>query len=334
MFNFESVTEFALNPQNILERLSEEEIYRMYFPGKFSIGTHHAPYRKDNTSSLSFYIKDKRIKWKDFKPGEGGGDVFDFVCKMQHCDLPEAMDHIYRTMIRGKLVSKPFVPTINVSKDTESIPADIRVVDEPMDSQDLLYWMNHNISRDILELYRTGRAKEVYLKGELWSSYRDINPVYYYHYPVSDHLKIYKPKEKNKKRKWLSNTNNDQDIDGYYQCDIKNRCPELLILTKARKEVMFYRSFDLDAMAIQGEGHHFNPDFIRHIKKYCKKIISQYDNDEAGVRSSLHLWRTYRIPGILVPRRWGGAKDPTDLWKVNKPKAQEFLRKIKNGIYS
>lgn len=331
MFDFTILKDKSINKDAILSLLSEEDIYNYYFPGEVHIGLQSSPFHKDRNPSFSFYKKNSILKWKDYSKGIGG-NVFDFVMKLKNCSYDDSLRYIYDDLIKNR--NGKYIIKSNISSNITEIKPKIITVDEaPFEFQDILHWKNLNISKDILDMYYTGRADKLFLDGKQFWEYKNNNPVYYYHYPHSGHYKGYKPLEINKRKKWISNTTNEEDIDGYYQCDIKNRNIENLILAKSRKDVMFYRSFDVDAMSIQGEGHYFNPDFIRHLKKYCKNIYSQYDNDEAGVRATLYLWRTYQIPGILIPRRWG-EKDPTDLWKVNKPRACEFIKRIKNGLYS
>lgn len=331
MFDFSTVKEVEVTSKLIFSYLTETEIYSYYFPGNFSMGLHRSPFHRDVTPSFSVYTKNRTIRWKDYSKGIGG-NVFELVMFIKHCSYEESLQVIYDDLIKNKNV-KYITKQDEVQNVQEIKPKIISVEAVEFEFQDILHFQNFNISKDILDMYHTGRANKLFLNGNLHWEYKDHNPCYYYYYPHSAHYKGYKPLEINKRIKWISNTNNDEDIEGYYQCNIKNRNIETLILTKARKDVMFYRSFDIDAMAIQGEGHHFNPDFIRHIKKYCKRIYSQYDNDAAGLRASLNLWRNHQIPPIIIPRRWGN-KDATDLWKYNKPKGYEFIKRIKNGYYT
>jgi len=87
-------------------------------------------------------------------------------------------------------------------------------------------------------------------------------------------------------------------------------------------------------MAINGENHHFDRDFIRHIKKYCTKIYSLYDKDEAGKRGAEYLENEYSIPQLILPDfkcEKKKIKDITDAWLYcNKQEVQEFIKMIKN----
>ncbi len=336
LIDFNNTTDIVINLENILKIVNEESVYRYYYPGKFYIGLHKSPFRNDRKSSFSIYITRGRIKWRDHSTGERG-DCVDLVMKVTGLTQHESLERIYLDLIKNTSVKRTRIesitPEIDLSINSKPY-ADIKIVNRVSSYQDDLYWLRYNITRDIRDSYYTGVADKVYLNNKLWATYSNHNPIYYYYFPDTDHLKIYRPFEKNSK--WLGNVDNNQDIQGYYQCDIKNREIGLLVLTKSMKDVMFLRSFGIDAMAINGENHEFNADFIRHLRKYCKNIVSLYDNDKAGVLAALKLWRTHHIPAIFIPRRWE-SKDTTDLWIDNKPKCILFINKLKairDGIYT
>ena len=147
-------------------------------------------------------------------------------------------------------------------------------------------------------------------------------------------MKLLFPNRK-KKKKWLSNVSNNTDIQGYYQCNIKNTKPNLLILTKSMKECMFFYERGIYAMAINGENHQFNPLFIEHLKRHCKNIISFYDNDDSGIKGALDLKEKYNIDFFHIPKNICPAvniKDITDMYKFfSKEEAEKIVNKLKEN---
>src|SRR5690606_595581 len=123
------------------------------------------------------------------------------------------------------------------------------------------------------------------------------------------------------------NCNNLTDVQGYDQLSIKTTRPKLLIFTKAMKEILFYRSFGLNAIAIHGENHHFHPDFIRHIKKYSENQLSVYDNDFPGKRAAINLKTNTDIPAFIIKE----AKNITDLWEKDKKLVWKYINLLKEN---
>lgn len=94
------------------------------------------------------------------------------------------------------------------------------------------------------------------------------------------------------------------------------------------KDVMLLRELGYDSMAIHGENHKFNEDFIRHIKKYRTNIISLYDRDNAGILGAKYLWKNYKIKPYFIPKKYN-TKDISDLYKEKgKEIVEEFLKNI------
>ncbi len=183
------------------------------------------------------------------------------------------------------------------------------------------FWSRLGITENILDAYHVGFATEVWLyisnNGSMtdmrWGRSTVEDPIFFYHFPESGHVKCYRPLTKDKKAKWISTANNDTDIQGLAQCDIEIRKPRLLVLVKSMKEVLFCRQFGIDAIAFHGENHIPTPEQIAYFRKYCGFLISLYDNDFAGIRGGIFLRNTYNIPNYFIPLCYG-AKDPTDLY--------------------
>ena len=90
---------------------------------------------------------------------------------------------------------------------------------------------------------------------------------------------------------------------------------------------MLLREFGIDAMAIHGENSTYDQDFIRHIKKYCKNIMSLYDWDEAGYKASDKLLEKYQIIPIPKPN-YLNCKDLSDCYRENSELTKQFIKTI------
>jgi len=86
--------------------------------------------------------------------------------------------------------------------------------------------------------------------------------------------------------------------------------------------------YGIKSVAIHGEHAAYDPDFIRHIKKYCSTIKSLYDWDEAGYKASERLLIDFDIHPIEKPDNLN-CKDVSDCMVADKENTIKFLKTIK-----
>jgi hypothetical protein len=324
-----------LTKDSILSRITEEDLFRRYTKG-FPLPITNSPFRKDKSPSFGYFKKNERWLWKDMSTGEVG-DIFAYLQKeLNLSDFQDVLQFLYRDLLVSvpSKFSNPIGEIRNPGKTVGNYKkgAWMQGVTKEFTNFELNVWNRWLINPIILQYYNIYSISQVWTiskrgKGEkfiYWQS-TSTNPVFLFHYPKTKHVKFYRPLEKNKHSKFFGNANNERDIQGYHQCNIKLRRPRILILTKAMKECMFWRAFGFDAMAAQGEGHHFNPDFIRHLKKYCGRIISFYDNDPAGIHGAWQLRKEFDIPVFFIPKSLK-AKNITDLWEINQPATYQIIK--------
>ncbi len=212
-----------------------------------------------------------------------------------------------------------------VNKKVSNVPAIIskpvtklmQVVPRKYQAADYEYWNSYGIYNSTLALYSVYCVGQLYVDKKLVYSFTEDNPGYMYYFPKSEHMKVYFPFADGVR--FLGNTNNYYDVQGYDQCRVKEDYEgKMLVLTKSMKDCMLLHQCGIDAMATHGETHKFTEDFMRHLFKYYPYIISLYDRDASGVKGAYYLWSNYRIPAVFIPRKYRneGAKDITDLCKL------------------
>jgi hypothetical protein len=332
--DFENLTP-SLKTYDILNQVSERDIYKAWC-SKFPSASFRSPFRKDPTPSFGFYQKGDRWLWKDLGGNGDNGDVFDFVAKCEGTDLPNTIKKIaerFNIVLTDTAFTSSFAPINQDKYKGEKERSLIQVVRRPITNPEYAWWNKILITPGIMEMYLMRAAQEVWLRKPEWTEKKLIwqneegNPIYYFLSPYSNNIKGYRPEEPNKNYKHIGNMDPRTDIMGYKQCMIKEWPGRPLLLVKSLKEVAFMRAFGINAMANTGEHVHFEPDFIRHIKKYCFPILYLGDNDWPGMRATLRHERRNAIPGIIIPKSWG-AKDPTDLWLANYRKVYDLLNLI------
>jgi 5S rRNA maturation endonuclease (ribonuclease M5) len=316
------------------QAVSEEQLYRL-FAKQYPKTPISSPFRIDKHPSFTYYKSNGKIHWFDQATGEGG-DIYDYLLKADSRlrSFQDVLSFINDQLQLG--LGEPAAwayirttsPQKRIAAPTDKVSRFMQVIRKFYTKAEYDIWRQWAITPEILKFYNTYSASQVWLQKEeelklIWTR-TDTNPIFCFHFPETKHVKCYRPQEEDRKQKFIGNANGD-DVQGYEQCNIELRRPKLLILTKAQKENMFYRSFGLDAMASQGEGHHLNSDFIRHLKKYCGQIILFYDNDAAGIHAARNLREEYDLPCFFIPKQFG-AKNITDLFEINKKQAYSIIQ--------
>lgn len=342
--NFDNIRLY-INKDEILARVTEEQIFSRFcseFPAK--IMNNPFPGVKDVHPSFGFFQLNGKWLWKNLATGECG-DAFKFVEKMYSIDFKDALTKIQdafnietwspREKDKMMIINKPYHQGF-MSKSEEQ-RTKIWAVNRPLTDDDYEIWEQWNISPSIMRLLQIKGGEEIWFQRpngdkKLWAYHKPDNPLYYFTFPYSKHIKAYKPFEVNKKFKWLNNCDNLIDIQGYDQCRIKERPGLPMLLVKSMKEVGFFRSFGYNAVSAHSENSRYNPDFIRHLFKYCKPIISIYDSDPAGVLGAMYLRKHYGIPMLMLCRAHLSSKDPTDRWVENKESVFQFLNLLEEQI--
>lgn len=351
MFDFTNTySKNQLDTKNILNRISELTLWRFYLGTDFTPGLYiRAPYRDDRVPSFQITYNEITQKYvgKDYG-SDFYGDVFDYIQYTRKISFREALQTVNINFNLGlftgpneKLLSnqttlkESFIKKID--KAGEKIKSDSVLVQTTLRSynkSDFEFWNSFGITYPTLKFYNIHCAQRVYNNHKLVYNYSKDDPAYVYYFPITKHIKVYFPKRSGGYR-FLGNTNNYQDIQGYYQCDVKNLKNNNLIFTKSMKDVMTIREQSgIDAMAIHGENHRFNKDFIRHCKKYYKNIVSLYDRDGSGMKGAYNLWREYRIPPYFINKNYK-SKDVSDLYRDHGSDiVKEFLTTLKNNNYA
>lgn len=311
-----------VSAKDLLEELPEDVIYK-YYCSSFPDNITHSPFRKDRNPSFSFFYKDRWL-WKDFKTGEGG-DIFKFVGKMENLQRFSDILHFLYMKFSSNFSTKFEDKIFEASNKQKKRQRLLQVVKKDSFSiEEIAIWKKWDINTVYLTNYYIGSAWQVFLNKELIWQTKSNNPIFYYYFPWSKNIKCYRPVEPDKKNKFLGVINNKTDIQGLYQCNIEYTKPRILVLTKAMKEVVFFRTFGIHAIAIHGENHYFSEEIISYLKMHCTYLISFYDNDLAGYHGAWMLRKQFQIPCMFLPLSYK-AKNITDLWEIDYKKCYGII---------
>lgn len=297
-----------LTLEDVLNKVSEYDIYKRYL-GDFNVGRiYKSPFRKDKNPSFGIFLSRKgTLLFKDHGSGECGNvvkfvglycnlsryeDILEVIYNDLHLDQPERI-------VRTKKIPIP--------KETE-----IGIVRQPFTQIDIDYWHQFGISQKTLKKYGVESIKYYLCNGVVKGIYKEDQPMYAY--KVYNKFKIYRPLS-DKYVKWRSNLT-EYDIQGYDQLPEKG---DLLIITKSMKDVMTLHELGYDAISPSSEST-FIPDIaLKRILKRFKRLLILFDRDQAGYKHSIKFGTKYSIKSFFINKRFK-AKDISDAVKQHGSK--------------
>ena len=315
-----------LDKDNILKYVSEYDIFRYYY-GKFETGvSYNSPLRKDKNPSFNIYYNNNgKLYYKDF--GHSLGDCFKFVSLLYNLSFYETLILINKDfnlkLYDNVCINKP-VRLFETEIQKEKTQVVIQPVFRPFNEFDKNYWSSYGITKNNLLQFNVKACNKVFKDGYLLIKHLDYNPIY--SYVVNGQYKIYKPLEKNKKYKWMSNMKSD-NLFGLEQIDETKQYP-FIFITSSLKDIMVLNTVGITAVAPIAEGVYINDTLINRLKKLTNNIIVNFDSDIAGVNYSKTLTERINCSYWNIPKEYN-AKDISDFRKIyGYDKTKELLNKF------
>jgi hypothetical protein len=287
----------GLTKENILKLTTEAEIYKHYIGDFYVNGVISAPYRKDRNPSFGiFQSKGGQLMWKDLARGDSG-DVFKLLELLLNSSFFEVLQDVDRSMNLGL----SFQPTgekiqYQLYKNYENLPKEtclLQRIIQPYTYADKQYWSNGHVSKKTLEYLEILSTFKLFYNRQLMWKYSDNNPIY--SWQLENKLKAYRPLESNQKRKWI--TNYTQEIQGLNKIPAKG---DILIVTKSMKDIAVYYEIGIPAIAPQSEHIIISEEIIQDLSNRYNTIITNFDNDEAGINLSNQYKELYGLDSFML----------------------------------
>jgi len=248
----------------------------------------------ERTPSFCIYV-DKTVmqyKFKDFSTGKSGNKV-DLVKLILGINFSEAMRTIvsdYNKFIKtSDYKEEKFIPQTRWEIDF------IKLRDWTVDDSN--YWLSYRIGKSLLDTYNvkpidyynlvkqeSNEVKKLKIGSKFCYGYFDKNgEVYKVYQPHSKKHKFFKAK---------------QYLQGFDQ--LKFNQPYLVICSSL-KDAMCLRSmgYNIEVIAPDSENTMIKPHIMKHLDKKYKKVITLFDNDEAGKNAVDKYANTYKIHGCV-----------------------------------
>lgn len=310
--------------KELLLEHNNEETYMAYYLGiPIKKGLFVSPLRVDHEPTCSFY-RGRQLYFKDFATGECLS-FENVVMKKYGCNYHEALKIIATDfgIIDG---SKPKIVPIQpiFKKEKKTI---IQIEAKSFTKEELEWWEQFGITKNILTKYRVYSCKTVFLNGRIESIYDSKCPSYGYYFGNEEGRelwKIYYPYRKN--FRFIGNIKTTT-LQGYNQLPKKSK---LLVITKSLKDCMVLYSLGIAAIAPQSETQFIEDNVLEVLKKRFKHIVLLFDNDQTGLEFTNKIKRKYKwITPMIIPLKYK-AKDISDFYKAYG--RDRTIELIKEGI--
>ena len=306
----------------ILQRVSEEEIFQMYGV-RVVEGMFRSPLRVDRHPTCRFYrSRSGKLILHDFA-GFFHGDCFDLVQKIKSCNYPQALTDIAKTF---KLTEgAPRLPVKTTVTIGPKSMCQLRIASMPWDQQHLEWWENYGVDLGLLDRYNVVPVRQVWLNDSLYYN-RDFTKknevVFAYRFGGYDY-KVYFPQRSEKR--FLHN--NPDILQGWAQLPSSG---DFVVITKAMKDVICLRMFDIPAIAPMAETSVVTDSVLDTLKENFRLVYALYDRDKVGKIALLNLRKRGVIP-LMMPV--GTTKDFADMCKKDMAHAKDLVREFIKTIY-
>lgn len=301
-------SEDVLNKETILDKVSEYQIFQ-YFCTHFDEPNKKfkSDLREDNSPTVSITQYRGRLWYKDFGCPEHSFDCFAYVGYKYSLTFYETLRHIDVSFGLGLSAGSVRSTVRKLEKKIEEKkPAVIKVRTRDWTQEDLGYWMQFGITKEILVTFDVLPITHYWINEQRFSC-SSIS----YRYRFDCGYKIYRPLEID--FKWASNVGS-QCIQGLHGLPDHSDC---VFLTSSLKDVMCLAVLDCPSIALQSEMLLPSQETITALEARFKEVIVLYDNDfdktrNAGQEMAEKICRTYGLTNLIIPSYYR-AKDISDL---------------------
>ena len=260
----------------------------------------------ERTPSFCIYV-DKTVmqyKFKDFSTGKSGNKV-DLVKELFSLDFPTAMQRMVRDYNKyvssSEYIEQKFEPQSKWEVDF--------IKERQWTVEDRDYWLSFRIGKTMLESYNVKPIDYYNLIKEESNEVKKLRigskHMYGYFDKSNEVYKIYQPHSKKHKFHKVK-----PYLQGFDQLKFDQ---PYLIICSSLKDAMCLKGmgYNIEVLAPDSENTMIKPHVIEHLKRKYKKVITLFDNDEAGKTAVNKYNNLYKLDGIICPI----AKDVSDAIK-------------------
>jgi uncharacterized protein YktA (UPF0223 family) len=210
------------------------------------------------------------------------------------------------------------MPKIEEKRPLQAYKTNIGVTRRTFNKNDFAYWGSYGITPDILTQYHVAPISKYFVNDKVVILNKTERA---YCFKVFNHFKIYRP-DADRTDKWRTNTT-QYDIMGFEQLPEGG---DLLIITKALKDVMTLTSLGYVAIAPQCETNVIPENIMSLLQSRFKELVVFFDNDAGGLTGQKQYLNKYKsLKSIVLPK--GTTKDISDYYQANGAEAAKKMMK-------
>jgi len=284
-------------------------VFQQYL-GPIKINHHYkSPFGHEGRPCFHLYVgPGNQIRFKDFAFDEMQGSCYDFVMKWHGVDFKEAVSIIKRDVLgltgrdlESGLTSKPML-TSNFKKLASQTmhqheTVHLRGFPRPWQESDLAFFGKIGVSLPTLQKYHC-YALDSYLFSKddkhFTITAKSDDPIYGYHFPATDHWKIYRPFTADKRFRWLSNVKGDVDVFGWDA--LPTRTKKLFICAGQRDTMALHELTGAPCIALNSETAKLTPELHQFLLCVADEVYCCLDNDKTGIEAQRKMrydWGVY-----------------------------------------
>ncbi len=283
--------------------VTDEQIYQFYLEDEIEVGVKYsAPWRSDNTPSLSFNYYNGFLMWTDFGlQSDVYRDGIGFVQQLFDLNREKAVRKIWKELVLNKDVP---LRVVNIKK---KIKFDYEITFIELSNYELEYWGRLQLSLNFLKRFNVWSLKSMRRLGKkIWWSTEE-NPTYVYlfkDYPKA--FKAYRPLDPRKDK--FRGQNNGAIVEGWDQLPEQG---EDLIISSSLKDTMVLTKCGFNACNPTSENS-FRGILNKkdELNERFKNIRILFDNDIPGINAANSLYSKTGWETMFLPQKL--SKDPSD----------------------
>ena len=249
----------------------------------------------DKTPSFCIYVNETimQYKFKDFSTGKNGNKV-DLVKSMFNIEYPEASRKIVKDY--NMFVKTNGVQKIDFKPESKWVINYIK--ERSWTITDKKYWLSFRIGKTILDEFNVKPIEYYTLVKENFDKIENLRCgskwCYGYFDKNGEVYKIYQPFSK--KYKFYKAKSYLQGID-----QLKFNKPYLVICSSLKDALCLKgMGYNVEVLAPDSENTIIKPHVIEHLKKKYKKVITLFDNDQAGLEAIEKYKNLYGLHGCVL----------------------------------
>jgi len=304
----------------ILEHYNQIEIFSDYLNISSRIIEHSIfhktkisnPLRVDNHPSLTFYIKNDKVRMWDYGNVYWRGDIFEIVGKLINRDCKNAEDFIIicKDIITNIEIQESICSTrhIEIIKSIKSKYKRIKnrkiitYVKRKWNKLDINFWKQYGVSISVLEEEHIYPVYTVNMNGYMYYEYNAYDLCYAFDY--KKYVKLFFPFRQKKDRYRTNLKYIFENINGF-------RFNKILVLIKSSKERVVLRSIlktnfpiinnETDIVSFSSESINISNEQIRYLKTKYPSIIVNVDRDATGIKLA-KVFKNNKVSTLFIPK--------------------------------